>query len=211
MRTRLNPLIAVSIACILLSSCGKEKSPWELAKDRIMPQLIPAENKTLIPLVTKPFLPDVDVGFVIDREDRYDFVDPGYLSAWGIDEQTLVDTAMANLEDRSKNLSLEVAHLGDSTDPKDAYVIAELADGFSAVRILSSRVRDAVKRELGDEYIAAIPHRDFLIFWNPAFPLGSQFLQQVRTEYDDAQTYKLSPELIFINREGIQQLKAQPK
>lgn len=211
MRKTLRPVILLGIACVLLSSCGKEKTPWEQAKERIMPQLIPVENKTLIPLVIKPFLPDVDIGFVIDREERYDFVDPGYLEQWGIDEDTLAEAAMQNLEERSKNLSLEVARLGDSKDPKDTYVIVELADGFSAVRLLSSRVRDAVKRELGDEYIAAIPHRDFLIFWHPSFPLGSQFLQQARKEYEEAKKYKLSPELVLVKREGMQQLKVTEK
>lgn len=207
MRKTLRPIILLGIACVLLSSCGKEKTDWELAQSQIMPQLIPVENKTLIPLVTKPFLPDVDIGFVIDREQRYDFIDPGYLTQWGIDEETLVETAMKNLEERSKNLSLEVARLGDSKEPKDTYVIVELADGYSAVRLLSSRVRNAVRQELGDEYIAAIPHRDFLIFWNPSFPLGSQFLQQSRKEFDEAKTYKLSPELVLVKRDGMQQLK----
>lgn len=207
MNKHLKSITLLSLTCLLLASCGKPDTPWEAVQDSILPQLIPVENKTKVPLVVKPFLPDVDIGFVIDKETTYTFVDPGNLKEWGIDEDTLQETALKNLEKLSKDLNIEVAHAGESK--QETYVIVELEDAYSAVRILSDSVRKVVNRELGNEYIAAIPTRDFLIFWHPSFSLGVQFTNQVRTEYDAEETYKLSPELLLVTSKGIQQLKTE--
>ncbi|MBM3230774.1 DUF1444 family protein [Candidatus Peregrinibacteria bacterium] len=208
MNIHLKSITLLSLTCVLLTSCShKPQTPWEAVQDSILPQLIPAENKTKVPLVVKPFLPDVDIGFVVDEETTYTFVDPGNLEEWSIDQDTLMETAMENLEDRSEDLNIEVAEAGEGKE--ETYVIVEVDDGYSAVRLLSAAVRNAVSRELGDEFIAAVPTRDFLIFWHPSFSLGVQFTNQVRTEYDAEEKYKLSPELILVTPEGMQQLKVE--
>ena len=202
-------LLATAAALAFVNK--RQHTPWNLEKANIMPQLMPSENKTKLPLVARPFSKDVDIGFVIDKDRSYDFVDKGRLKEWNIDEDTLARTAMENLETRSQNVNLEVDHVGDSVSPESTYVMLELKDGYSAVRLLSTTIRRAVVRELGEEYVTAIPTRDFLIFWGTQFPLSEQFVAQVQKEYDNEKTYKLSPELYLVNRQGIQMVKMEKK
>jgi len=202
-------VIATVVALVVVQK--KHSTPWELVKANIMPEFMPAENKTKIPLVARPFSKDIDVGFVIDKDLGYTFVDKGRLKEWNIDEETLARTAMENLETRSQNVNLEVDHVGDKASPENTYVMLELKDGYSAVRLLSTAVRRAVIRELGEEYVAAVPTRDFLIFWSAKFPLSEQFIAQIQKEYDEEKTYKLSPELFLVNQQGIQMVKMVKK
>lgn len=204
-------LAVIATAVTLVIVHRRNVTTWEIVKANIMPEFMPAENKDKVPLIARPFSKDIDIGFVIDKELGYTFVDKGRLKEWNIDEETLARTAMENLETRSQNVNLEVDHVGESTSPEMTYVMLELKDGYSAVRLLSTAVRRAVVRELGDEYIAAIPTRDFLIFWNPKFALAEQFSKQIQKEYEEEPTYKLSPGLFLVNQKGIQKVELQPK
>lgn len=196
-------LAGVSIAMLSMQQGSKA---WREVKPRIMPQLIPSTNKTLVPIVTASFSETVDVGFVIDAETKYQFVEKDMLEAWDIDVEGLYNQAIKNLDARSRNINVEVAEASDD-DPTAKYVIVELDDGYAAARILSADVRRAIARELGDEYIAAIPTRDFLIFWHAQFPLFDAFAKQVQVEYDAEDTYKISPVPFFVNKYGIEEMK----
>lgn len=176
---------------------------WREVRERVLPQFIPAQNKTLIPLVTREFSSTVDIGFVIDGEEKYDFINPAMLASYEITAQKLYDTAMKNLDARSKNISVEVAQASEGDDSAK-YVIVELDDGYAAVRMLSAGVRRAIARELGGEYIAAIPTRDFLIFWHKEFPLFEAFQKQVQVEFSAEKNYPLTATLFRVNQFGIQ-------
>ena len=203
-------LLLIAGAGIGFVSMRQTSKEWRDVRSRIMPQFMPVANKALIDLVAKPFAEDVDIGFVVDAETKYQFVDHALMEQWGVDEDMLYDQALNNLEARSRNINVEVAEASEDS-PNAKYVIVELDDGYAATRSLSGGGRRAIARELGDEYFAAIPTRDFLIFWHKEFPLFDAFAKQVEVEYRAETTYPLTPKLFVISRAGIQQVDKIPK
>ena len=166
---------------------------------------MPATHKDDIDVVHRPFITEVDVGVVIDADKKYQFVSTELLEQWGIDEDALYAQASKNLDSISHNIKVEVAQASDK-DETAKYVIVELDDGYAAVRILSDGVRKAIARELGDAYVAAIPTRDFLIFWHKDFALFDAFAKQVQSEYDLEEDYPLTPTILFVDQNGVKEM-----
>lgn len=183
----------------------QQNAAWQAVRADVFPQLLQADDEDIEYLVTRELSTDIVVAYVIDRGDQYEFIAEPSLTEWETTPERLHETALKNLEKRSQSLNVEVATAGED-NPAGVYVIIELDDAFSAARILSSDVRSALSRELGKEYIAAIPTRDFLIAWHKDFPLQDAFIQQVNVEYQTEQEYPLTPNPFLVNNSGIQQL-----
>lgn len=198
-------ILIITGVAITTASSNQSSSAWREVRGSIMPQFMPAAQKNAIDVLWKPFADDVDIGYVVSAGSKYEFIDATQLEEWGVTEVTLHDQAMRNLETRSRNINVEVAEASE-VDPTTKYVIVELDDGFAAARLLSPGVRKAISRELGEEYIAAIPTRDFLIFWHKDFPLFDAFAKQVETEYQADTEYPLSPRPFHVSRNGIEQM-----
>ncbi len=198
-------LLLIAAAGVGVLSMRQTSKEWREVRTRVLPQFMPAVNKTLIDVVSRRFSDDIDIGYVVDADTKYQFIDQPLMEQWGVDEAMLYDQALSNLEARSRNINVEVAEPTDK-NPTSKYVIVELDDGYAAVRLLSSGVRRAIARELGDEFIAAIPTRDFLIFWHKDFPLFDAFGKQVEVEYNAEEKYKLTRSLFFVSRNGIEQM-----
>ncbi len=198
-------VLLIATAGIVFVSQRRNSEAWRGVRDHIMPQFMPMSAADRTVLTWKEFIPDVDIGVVVEQGEHYTFVKAAQLEEWDIDENTLYEQALRNLDARSRNIKVEVAQAADD-NPSAKYIIVELNDGFASVRILSDGVRKAIARELGDEYIAAIPTRDFLIFWHKDFPLFDAFAKQVQTEFAEETEYALTPRLLRINQEGIQEV-----
>ena len=203
--------VIIAIGIVIAVVQGSRGAPeWIAIRDNVLPQFTTTDLKIKESIITRSFSPQIDIGFVVEADTLYQFISQEELDIWKIDEDTLYDTALRNLDKRSQNINVEVAEAAES-DPTAMYVIVELDDGFSAVRLLSAGVRKAIAREVGNEYIAAIPTRDFLIFWHKDFPIFDAFAQQVRTEYETEEDYPLTPDLFRVNKYGIQPVKVAPK
>ncbi|MDA0376357.1 MAG: DUF1444 family protein [bacterium] len=202
-------LVIASFALIFVSA-RKTEEGWRSVRGKVMLQLMPATHKDNIDVVHRPFITEVDVGVVIDADKKYQFVSTEILEQWGIDEDTLYAQASKNLDAISHNIKVEVAQASE-TDKTAKYVIVELDDGYAATRILSDGVRKAIARELGDSYIAAIPTRDFLIFWHKDFALFDAFSAQVQSEFDAEKEYPLTSTILFVDQNGVQEMLKSEK
>ena len=197
-------LVVAAIGIISISS-DQGSDAWRDVRGNVMPQFMPTAQKNLLDIMHRPFADDIDIGYVVSVGSKYEFIDPTMIANWEVTEDMIIDQAMRNLEARSRNIDVEVAE-SEEGDPATKYVIVELNDGFAAVRLLSPGVRKAIARELGDEYIAAIPTRDFLIFWHKDFPLFDAFAKQVEVEYEAESEYPLSPRPFYVSRQNIEQM-----
>lgn len=197
-------LVMAGFAITTISS-GKGTKLWQEAKPNIMPQFLPTEKMEKLNVISKPFSDDISIGYVVSVDNRYEYIDADTMHIWEVTPEMIEEQAMRNLEAKSSNINVEVAEASDQ-DPTAKYVIVELDDGFAATRLLSPGVRRAIARELGDEYIAAIPTRDFLIFWHTQFPLFDAFAKQVQAEYDLEKDYPLTPAPFFVSKDGIEQM-----
>lgn len=198
-------ILAIAGAGIVFLSARESSKEWRAVRDRVMLQLMPSANKEMIDVIWKPFVTDVDIGVVVDADKQYQFIEKAKLEEWNVTEDMLFEQALRNLDSVSRNIKVEVAHASED-DPSAKYVIVELDDGYAAARIVSEGVRSAIARELGDEYVAAIPSRDFLIFWHKEFPLFDAFARQVQKEFEEEQDYPLTPTILFVNDMGIQEM-----
>lgn len=203
--------IAITIGIgIAIVNDSKGTPKWIAIRDNILPQFTTTDLKEKAEIITMEFSPNIDIGFVVEADTLYQFISQEELDIWEVDADTLYETAMKNLDSRSQNIKVEVAEAAEH-DATATYVIVELNDGFSAVRLLSANVRKAIAREVGDEYIAAIPTRDFLIFWHKDFPIFDAFAKQVKDEFESEVDYPLTPNLFRVNKYGIQPVKTVPK
>ncbi|MCB9807960.1 DUF1444 family protein [Candidatus Peribacteria bacterium] len=198
-------ILLIAGGAVVMLSSGAGSAEWREAKLNIMPQFLPTEKMEKLNVLSTSFSDDVSIGFVLVSGDQYEFIDDNMVKAWEVEADVVEEQAMRNLEARSRNLDVEVAEATDQ-GPNTKYVIVELDDGFAAVRLLSPGVRRAIARELGDEYIAAIPTRDFLIFWHRQFPLFDAFGKQVEAEYSLEADYPLTPALFFVGKDGIEEM-----
>jgi uncharacterized protein YtpQ (UPF0354 family) len=198
-------ILVIASSALVFVSARKANEGWRSVRDDVMLQLMPATHKEKIDVVFRPFVTEVDVGVVLDEETKYQFISSVMLEEWGISEEILYEQARKNLDAISRNIKVEVAQASE-TDETAKYVILELDDGYAAARILSDGVRKAITRELGDAYVAAIPTRDFLIFWHKDFSLFDAFANQVQTEFDAEKDYPLTPVILFVDSNGVQEM-----
>ena len=126
------------------------------------------------------------------------------MAFWDINQETLHATALRNLEKLSEDTNIEFASSGE--DAEDKYAIIETNDSYAAVRILVPWIRKQIANNVGTTAIAATPTRDFLIFWHPEFSLQDSFISQVKKEYTDGGTYKLSPSFLRVTENNIEEL-----
>ena len=209
MKKLISPLsIVIVCSTLLLSGCGGNKE-WREVKDSILPQLTEGNLWRRLPLlVHKEISRDLSQSYVISREHAYEFIFKYDVKDWGIDEKTLHKTAMQNLEKLAKETEMQFADAEESLVGR--YVIVETGDGFDAARILSKHIQKEVRKYLGDEYIAAVPTRDFLIFWHRKFSLGGQFMEQAEKEYAKGDKYRLTPRMFLITKDGMEPLTKRP-
>jgi uncharacterized protein YtpQ (UPF0354 family) len=197
-------LIVLSIVFFLVKGSS---SAWWAVRGSVLPQLVQSTHKERVPIVFRRFSPAIDIAYVIDHPETYDFIMRKQLEDWGIDEATLHAYALENLEELAADTPVEVARATAGKD--EAYAIIETDDGYAAARILSEAIRTKLTYELGDSFVVAMPIRDFLIAWQTDFSLQGNFLTQVQEEYDAAEDYELTPEPFLVTPEGIQPLQRQ--
>jgi len=203
-------VVLVLLGLAIFALTKKEgTAAWQEVHSRVFLQFMPVANKEQIDIVAKDFSEELDIGVVIDEPERYVFVKSNDLIVWEITEEQLYEQALQNLEELSKDTNVQLFQSGE--EEKGKYILLELPDGYTAIRLLTENVRRLVAKELGNTFFAAVPTRDFLIFWREDFPYGVEFLEQVRVEFAAEEKYPLSPNLFKVSPAGIQPVKVVDK
>lgn len=176
----------------------REGMSWEQAKLQLMPQLMPAEFLSKLPLASFEFGDQVLLGFVLDTEHAYSYVTEKELDQWAISKELLRETAFENLKERSNGIEM-MAIPGDN-----AFVIVSTMDGFDAARIVVPEMQQYFKETIGGSFYFGVPNRDFLICWSKS---GDKKFQadmraQVSSDFDD-RPYPLSGRAFEITDDGI--------
>jgi len=184
----LRELIAETLSVPINAVKDIDMADWNTAKERLMPQLMPAAYLDRMPLIWRPFGDVVVVGYVLDSEKAYSYVTSNELAAWNVDADEVHEIAISNLDRRSKGLEATFV-------PGDNGLIAVAGmDGFDATRILLVGLREKFAESLGaDEFFFGIPNRDFLICWS--IKGDKAFQAQMRSQNDadsERQPYPLS-------------------
>lgn len=180
-----------------IAAVDREDLSWEQAKSRLMPQLMPAEFTSKVPLVSSDFGDGVNLGFVLDTEETYSYISEKDLERWSVAESDVRDAAIENLKERTRGLEMMVIP-GDN-----AFAMVKTMDGFDAVRIILPGLHTFFAESIGMPFYFGIPNRDFLICWSKKGDkeFQSQMRSQISADFDQ-QPYPLSRRAFEVIEEG---------
>jgi uncharacterized protein YtpQ (UPF0354 family) len=130
--------------------------------DAVLPQFFPMHWLNDAPdIVFTDFPSRIRVGYVVRADGSYSYVMRDVLAESDISLNSRHASAMENL----RKMSLPELTIGKTPGGSEAF-LTDVDDNFRAIRILLPNVQEAIAEELGDEYFAAIPCRDWFIAWS---------------------------------------------
>lgn len=179
------------------TTTGRDELLWEQAKSKLMPQLMPAEFSSQVPLVSSDFGDSVNLGFVLDTDESYSYVTQKDLERWDVAESDIREAAIENLKERTRGLEM-------MTIPGDnAFAIVNTMDGFDAVRIILPGLHAFLAESIGMPFYFGIPNRDFLICWSKKGDkeFQSQMRSQISADFDQ-RPYPLSRSAFEVVEKG---------
>jgi uncharacterized protein YtpQ (UPF0354 family) len=190
-------------AILSLSEQRTTEAPegWASAQKKVLLQLMPAEYSQKFQddraLVSRPFIPGVAKGVVIDAEKGYKYVRKLDLIQWKIAADAVFERALKNLDSKSRSAKLQ------SSSGPEKFLAFEERDGYDAARILLPWVRDEAAKHLGNPFLASLANRDFLILWSTQNSAKfQQFARQKAKDDFRAQPYSLTPATLRVWRDG---------
>jgi len=161
-------------------------------------------------MIFSDFPSRIRVGYVIRGEGSYSYLCDEEFSALPITLEELHAAALKNLTCLP---SAEIS-IGKVPGGAEGWIHAT-EDNFAAVRILLPKVQDVFRRELGEEFLVALPHRDDCFCWSL-----TQTTERQEKHADDAlsafqqEEYNLTPDILLCShgrfRLHRQQVVAEP-
>jgi hypothetical protein len=183
------------------AAAWKPPASWTDARAVVTLQLMPSDYlrnfQDKAALVTRPFVPGVELAVVIDEKGRYGYVREEDRARWSVDVKTLFESALKNLDRANVNAKLQ-----GGGDP-DKFLAMEEKDGYDAVRLLVPWIREEAAKFLGDPFIAAMPNRDFVIMWSTKNSARFQDFARTKVEHDfTKQPYPLTRKTLRVWANG---------
>lgn len=181
----------------------EEEPLWNDVKSKLMPQLMPIEFVSQMPIASFPFGDETAIGIVIDDEASYEYVVLEDLKSWSISKDELYQSAIDNLTEKSYDLEMTFV------PPPNGIIVVDTQDGFDAVRILAPQMQEFFMEKLGEFFYFGIPNRDFLICWSKTDDKEFQnsIKKQIAEDFEE-RPYPLSKNIFeFDKNNGIKQLK----
>jgi uncharacterized protein YtpQ (UPF0354 family) len=199
-------LLIVGITSSVIFSSKEPKMSYEEVKGQILPQIIPPRIPDIEALVSAPLAGDLRVGFVIDDEISYRYLDRETVKEWNISGEDLWQNAIRNLMRISQGM--EVRRFSKSDTP---FIAVGVCDSYDAARILMPEFKTKVTRELGSPFNFGIPNREFLICWPASADKEIQdfAVKQVAADFK-AHQYPISPKVFQVSEDGTITLPNQP-
>ena len=165
----------------------------------VVPQFFPAHWLEDSPdIAFTDFSSCIRIGYVIRGDGQYSYLHRDELAKAGLTLCELHSTALHNLH------SLTPIHFSVAKTPggSEAF-LGDTDDNFRAARILLPEVHEALVGELGEEYFAAIPCRDWFFCWSKqqAHEWQARNISQARSDFLD-DDYRLTPDILWRSKTG---------
>jgi uncharacterized protein YtpQ (UPF0354 family) len=188
---------------------GMNVGTFETVRTRLRARIVSAEavansaDEKLI-LLTRPFSEKARIAYVIDSPQSMAFVSKGMLDKWAVAPDAVHATAVANLDDISRNVSIEplAPHPGSGL-----YVAIQGPDGYVAARLLAPKFMERMGDELGPEHFVSAPHRDLLMAWSVDCSAKRQ-LAALATQYASISAYRVTDEILVWSADGVRSANA---
>lgn len=173
---------------------------WIDAKDHLLPQLMPSDyvrSLKAIGLMTRPFVPGVELGIVFDQKSGYQYVRHEDGVRWKLNHEEIYQVALDNLIRIKGDIQLQ------GGDGDNRFLGLEQKDGYDAVSILIPWVQKEAAKFLGDPFFVSISNRDFLMMWSRKNDSGFQSFTRTQAKKDfESQPYPLSRTTLLVWADG---------
>jgi hypothetical protein len=183
-------------------------SSFDKARDRLLPQIMPAAIAADTNQIRFPFAGGLLTGIVADQDRAYMYLTRDTLDRWGTPKEDIYRIAIENLEARTKGLKLQQFKRGDTS-----FIAIGAGDGYDAARIMLPGLKKLLGEKLGFPFNFGVPNRDFLICWSASADEGSrQFVKGKLKEDFQHQPYPISLSVFQVAADGTitEQAEAQP-
>lgn len=185
----------------------QELSPQQLVptlqdvRTRILPMLSADDDQRHDERIRTPWVGGLSIGYVVDEDDSYRYVQGQMLQSWSISPDELHDIAIENLQRYSSDNPLEVTVMGDEDTPR--MMMPVKPDAYNCSRILDPQFHSRLRNMFGPEFVVGVPNRDFFV----AVSLKEKdLIEQVRTRVkDDYSTmhHPLTRRLLLVSADGV--------
>ncbi len=185
----------------------QELSPQQLVptleevRTRILPMLSADDDQRNDERIRTPWVGGLSIGYVVDEDDSYRYVQGQMLQTWSISHDELHDIAIENLQRYSSDNPLEVTVMGDEDTPR--MMMPVKPDAYNCSRILDPQFHSRLRSMFGPEFVVGVPNRDFFV----AVSLKEKdLIEQVRNRVkDDFSTmhHPLTRRLLLVSADGV--------
>jgi uncharacterized protein YtpQ (UPF0354 family) len=165
----------------------------------VLPQFFPAHWLDDAPdLVFSAFPSRIRIGYVVRREGSYSYVMRPTLEDVGVSLQALHNSALDNL----RAMPCGGLRVGQTPGGPEAFLTG-VDDNFQAIRILLPNVQAAIVQEMGEEFFAAIPCRDWFVCWsrNQSKEWQERNVAKALEDFINDE-YNLSPDILLRSMDG---------
>jgi uncharacterized protein YtpQ (UPF0354 family) len=165
-------------------------------RSKVLPQFFPAHWLADAPdIVSSDFPSRIRIGYVVRGGGSYSYVMREVMEGAAVSLDELHAAALLNL----RALPMPELKIGMTPGGPELY-LGETQDNFTAARILLPAVQRAFVAELGTEYYAAIPCRDWFICWSreQADDWKAKNVESAKQTFMDDE-YNLSPDVFLFS------------
>ncbi|MFT3786204.1 MAG: DUF1444 family protein [Tepidisphaeraceae bacterium] len=173
---------------------------FEELSERVMPIVVSSDRPTVHPgVLTQPVCEGLNVSYVIDGDKTIAHIPSGQLERWKVDVDTLHETAMTNLLERSENIQAEAAQ---DEDGRVNFLLFQTSDGYDSSRILLPNLHERLREHLGSPFLAAIPNRDILLCFRQGTDSVERIKKQVAEDYLKM-PHQVTDKLFLVTADGL--------
>lgn len=175
---------------------------WEVARPKLLPVLKPKEyidpNTPTEQLVTREWLSDVLVCYVLNDKQMLRFVTRWDMARWEITPQVLDDHAIANLS----KLPWPTRLIGARARDEGRVIVVDTGDSLGSSRLLHPDLHQLFCGTLGNPFLAGIPCRNRLVLYSDKRSMRNQIRRRLQRDHDES-AYPITPRPFLVTRDGI--------
>jgi len=170
-------------------------------RDRILPMLSSDDDARGDERVRMPWVGGLAVGYVVDEDDSYRYVQQRMLEHWDLSVDEIHDLAIDNLKQYAIDHPLEVTMVGSEEDPR--MLMPVKPDAYNCSRILDPGFHGRLRDLFGPELIVGVPNRDFFV---AVTMRDRDLIEQVRVRVNEDHAtmhHPLTRRLLVVSADGV--------
>ncbi len=168
---------------------------------RLLPRVVGPSFDVRDALFAKPLPNGVRLCLTLAYDGRSRFVRANELPTWDLDVDEAIRIALENLAKRSTR-----ARFGRIETFDGPVIFARTGDGLDSARIVLPGLVDVLEADLGEPFIACVPHRDALFACRADAPLSMEAMMARVTDDHAKAPHRITDKPFLVDRAGLRPL-----